>query len=239
MHKYLQAQLGTHGALVTWLNHYSAIALMNAGHDLKTFTHVGVDGTLLLRIVGGRGFRSSADLTVNEIMLNGQYTVGLIGGSQESADAHMRSFNAKFADSTVLWSINGFDNVLPNVTAALNRAVPDLILIGMGAGPQETVAEQIWSRDDVRAHGCLVMTCGGWLDQLEFKNYYPKWAYPLRLNWLVRLIREPRRLWRRYTLHAFWALVNHQSIKRYVSQHANLWLTPDRDDSARAARLDR
>jgi hypothetical protein len=52
------------------------------------------------------------------------------------------------------------------------------------------------------------MTCGGFLDQILQSNYYPAWAYPLRLNWLVRLAREPRRLWRRYTVEAVVALAH-------------------------------
>ena len=58
----------------------------------------------------------------------------------------------------------------------------------------------------LRAPGVLVATCGGWLDQFAGDTYYPAWAYPLRLNWLVRLAREPKRLWRRYTVDAIRAV---------------------------------
>ena len=65
--------------------------------------------------------------------------------------------------------------------------------------------------------GVLVVTCGGWLDQFAGgEPYYPAWAYPLRLNWLVRLAREPRRLWRRYTIEAIRAVRARADLIDYV-----------------------
>jgi len=53
----------------------------------------------------------------------------------------------------------------------------------------------------------LIMTAGSWLDHVvESKafprSWYPRWADLLRLNWFYRLLRSPRTLWRRYTIHA-------------------------------------
>jgi N-acetylglucosaminyldiphosphoundecaprenol N-acetyl-beta-D-mannosaminyltransferase len=49
------------------------------------------------------------------------------------------------------------------------------------------------------------MTTGSYIDHLAdwdgvSASWYPRWADVLRLNWLYRLAREPRRLWRRYTI---------------------------------------
>jgi N-acetylglucosaminyldiphosphoundecaprenol N-acetyl-beta-D-mannosaminyltransferase len=42
-------------------------------------------------------------------------------------------------------------------------------------------------------------TCGGYLDQLvDGMHYYPRWVDAANLRWAYRLIREPRRLSRRY-----------------------------------------
>ena len=51
-----------------------------------------------------------------------------------------------------------------------------------------------------RLPGIAVITCGGYFDQVIVGDYYPAWAYPMRLNWLVRMWHEPRRLWRRYLI---------------------------------------
>jgi beta-1,4-glucosyltransferase len=58
------------------------------------------------------------------------------------------------------------------------------------------------------------LTCGGFLDQALQVNYYPAWAYPLRLNWLVRVLREPRRLWRRYTVDAVRAVAARAELRQ-------------------------
>ena len=60
------------------------------------------------------------------------------------------------------------------------------------------------------------LSCGGFLDQVLRPGYYPAWAYPLRLNWLIRLAREPRRLWRRYTVDAVLAVVRSFAWRRVM-----------------------
>lgn len=42
-------------------------------------------------------------------------------------------------------------------------------------------------------------TCGGFLDQLgSGLYYYPQWVDQMNLRFAYRLLKEPRRLWRRY-----------------------------------------
>jgi UDP-N-acetyl-D-mannosaminuronic acid transferase (WecB/TagA/CpsF family) len=109
---------------------------------------------------------------------------------------------------------------------------PDLVLVGLGAGLQEKVlieAAEGMSRG-------YALTCGGFLDQVLQSGYYPSWAYPLRLNWLVRLAREPRRLWRRYTTHALVALVLASAWRQSMVAvpgllaHAQMCVLGSRDD---------
>ena len=49
------------------------------------------------------------------------------------------------------------------------------------------------------------MTGGSFLDHVADndkwpESWYPAWANRFSLNWLYRLLHEPRRLWRRYTI---------------------------------------
>ena len=93
----------------------------------------------------------------------------------------------------------------------LQRAGAELVVVGLGAPLQDFYALEL------RAPGMLVVTCGGWLDQFCAVSYYPSWAYPLRLNWLVRLAREPRRLWRRYSVDALRALRARRALVEFVT----------------------
>jgi N-acetylglucosaminyldiphosphoundecaprenol N-acetyl-beta-D-mannosaminyltransferase len=56
-------------------------------------------------------------------------------------------------------------------------------------------------------------TCGGFLDQIiKYKGAYPEWIDHYNLRFLYRLIKEPKRLWRRYLieyqvfLYRYWCL---------------------------------
>ena len=82
--------------------------------------------------------------------------------------------------------------------AGVRRAKPDIIICGMGAPRQE---ELLLRLKETRAWNGLGFTCGGYFDQLQGKlHYYPAAMDRLNLRWLYRLIKEPRRLMRRYTL---------------------------------------
>ena len=57
-------------------------------------------------------------------------------------------------------------------------------------------------------------TCGGFFDQVSGNgDYYPAWIDRLNLRFLYRLVREPRRLWRRY-------LVDYQVFLRLYMKQA-------------------
>jgi exopolysaccharide biosynthesis WecB/TagA/CpsF family protein len=67
----------------------------------------------------------------------------------------------------------------------------------MGTGKQELFLQGLANRG---WHG-IGITCGGYLDQLSGGfNYYPAVVDRLNLRFAYRLIKEPRRLWRRYLL---------------------------------------
>lgn len=79
----------------------------------------------------------------------------------------------------------------------LNARHPDVLWVGLA-----TPLQQRWvfeNRHRIEAN--VVITCGGYLDHLaERVQWYPRLIYRLNLLWLYRLVREPRRLWRRYSI---------------------------------------
>ena len=86
-------------------------------------------------------------------------------------------------------------------------------MVGLGAPLQDQYALQL---ADAGLRGALVATCGGWLDQVTTPDYYPRFAYHAKLNWAVRLVREPRRLWRRYTVDAVRARRRQVELRGYL-----------------------
>ncbi len=70
-----------------------------------------------------------------------------------------------------------------------------ILLVGMGAPRQENFIEQQWSRLGVG----LAIGVGGSFDVLSgLRARAPAWMQELGLEWLFRLVQEPRRLFPRY-----------------------------------------
>lgn len=83
------------------------------------------------------------------------------------------------------------------VLAEINRLKPSLLLVGFGMPVQETWLAEHWERLDVN----VALTVGALFDTLAGDiPRAPRWLTDHGLEWLARLLVEPRRLWRRYLL---------------------------------------
>ena len=84
------------------------------------------------------------------------------------------------------------------IIKAINDANPDLLWIGMTAPKQEKWAYSHW--DDLDIH-CHCGTIGAVFDFFAgTAKRAPKWWQEHSLEWLYRLIIEPKRMWRRYII---------------------------------------
>lgn len=81
---------------------------------------------------------------------------------------------------------------------AINNANPDLLWIGMTAPKQEKWTYTHWN--DLNIH-CHVGTIGAVFDFFAGTiERAPIWWQEHSLEWLYRLIKEPKRMWRRYII---------------------------------------
>lgn len=213
--------LATHAfqpTTVSWLNHFS-VQQENDGSYLSTIDIVGIDGIFLAKLLGRHVARTSADVVVPLLLASHPFrSVAMVGGASGVASSKIDEVRALIAqpNRTVVSAFDGFrelQSLLGDVDGWYVRAgQPDLILLGLGARLQNEVAVRL-----AEALPCgLIVTCGGWIDQVG-TNYYPSWAYPLRLNWLVRLVKSPRLLARRYTIDAIGAYVRRRRIRAFVN----------------------
>jgi exopolysaccharide biosynthesis WecB/TagA/CpsF family protein len=201
------------GGVLTWLNHYSALQALQAGVPLDQFDYLGLDGIFLARIVRAEVTRTSADLLLPVVLERTDgLRVALIGSTTETLAVVARKIEAEYGHQVVLMC-DGYSGLpeAASVRRQLQEARVDLAVVALGAPRQDFYALEL------RSPGTLVTTCGGWLDQFAGGDYYPRWAYPLRLNWLVRLCREPARLWRRYSVDALRAVRATQELTDYVT----------------------
>ncbi len=81
---------------------------------------------------------------------------------------------------------------------AINECRPDLLWIGMTAPKQEKWVYSHWDELDIRCH------CGTIGAVFDFfagtSRRAPLWWQRHSLEWLYRLLKEPRRMWRRYII---------------------------------------
>lgn len=81
---------------------------------------------------------------------------------------------------------------------AINEANPDLLWIGMTAPKQEKWTYSHWKELDIHCH---VGTIGAVFDfYAGTAQRASKWWQEHSLEWLYRLVKEPKRMWRRYIL---------------------------------------
>lgn len=122
------------------------------------------------------------------------------GSTEETLKLLTEKLTARFPDVNVVGTFSPpFRSLEPQeanrITNAINQSKPDIIWVGLGAPKQE-----YWMADHWRElKPAILMGVGAAFDfhagQLVRA---PQWVRRAGLEWLHRLLSEPRRLWRRY-----------------------------------------
>jgi N-acetylglucosaminyldiphosphoundecaprenol N-acetyl-beta-D-mannosaminyltransferase len=103
------------------------------------------------------------------------------------------------------------------IRSVIAEAAPELLCVAFGAPKQEIWMDENCPTLPIRAAisvGAALDTCAG------LRKRAPRWTHKIGLEWLYRLIREPRRLWRRYLVgnSFFIALVSRQWARQACAQ---------------------
>jgi N-acetylglucosaminyldiphosphoundecaprenol N-acetyl-beta-D-mannosaminyltransferase len=145
-------------------------------------------------------FRQSADH---------RYRTFLFGSAHGIAERAAHNLTRAFPELPVVGTLHGFFDVDKGhpgwydeedeafILETINAADPDIVWVGM-----PTPIQQRWvARNLDRLVAPVVVTGGSYLDHLaERINWYPRWINAMRLGWLYRLVRDPGRLWYRYSI---------------------------------------
>lgn len=124
------------------------------------------------------------------------FLLGSAPGVAERAGRHL----AEALGQQVVGTCDGYREFAAagdGLVARINAARPDIVLVALGNPRQEQ-----WILDHADAlQAPLLCGVGALLDFLSGNAVRaPEWVRRLHLEWLYRLIREPRRLLRRYSL---------------------------------------
>ena len=128
--------------------------------------------------------------------------VGFYGGAPDVLKRLVERAQAEYPGLQVAYSFSPPFRLLSaaedqNIIDAINASGARILFIGLNTPKQD-----LWMsahRDKV----CAVMLgVGAAFDFLAgSKRQAPRWMMPLGLEWLFRLVTEPRRLWKRYLKH--------------------------------------
>lgn len=138
-----------------------------------------------------------------EFSASNGFTLFFLGARPTIATRAAERFGERFPDLQIVGVHHGyFDKTLGNpeneaVVQRINTAKPDILIVGFGMPLQERWLLENWDRIEAN----VALTGGAVFDYISGElRRAPCWMTDHGLEWLGRLIIEPRRLWKRYLI---------------------------------------
>ena len=130
--------------------------------------------------------------------------VYFLGGKPGVAEQAAANLTAKYPGLNICGTADGYFKDEAEVIAKINAEAPDILFVCLGAPKQEKF--MVAHRQELQVK--LMAGLGGSLDSFAGTvKRAPKWMIKLSLEWLYRLIKEPRRFKRMLRLPKFlWAV---------------------------------
>ncbi|HEU4390452.1 MAG TPA: WecB/TagA/CpsF family glycosyltransferase [Blastocatellia bacterium] len=126
-------------------------------------------------------------------------SVFFLGARHDSVASVVRRFEQQHPGLQVAGYRNGYFSAAESAAVAdqIRSTGADLLFVAMGSPGQEFWIAENLVRTGVR----FAMGVGGSFDHLSgLARRAPEWMQRAGLEWLYRLLREPRRMWRRYLI---------------------------------------
>ncbi len=125
-------------------------------------------------------------------------TVFFYGSKQEVLDELSKKLKIDYPNIIIKGMRNGYDYNETVVFDEIKNTAPDLILVALGVPKQELAIYRYLKKVDKG----LFIGVGGSLDVLSgVKKRAPKFIIRCKLEWLFRLLKEPRRIKKFYQTH--------------------------------------
>jgi len=148
------------------------------------------------------------------------FAVYFLGAREESVRGVVELFTNRYPALRIAGYYNGYFDLseCPSVCEAIRLSGADLLFVAMGSPKQEHWIASNVALTRVR----FALGVGGSFDHLSgLARRAPRWMQRTGLEWLHRLVQEPRRLWRRYLIgnSAFIWLVMRQRLRGRKPAH--------------------
>lgn len=95
----------------------------------------------------------------------------------------------------------------------INRAAPDIVWVGLGAPKQE---KWMYAHRNI-VKGLMIGVGAGFDFHAGTVKRAPKWMQNIGMEWFYRLLRDPKRLWKRYVV-TNWKFIHLMFLKKEKSR---------------------
>ncbi|BAY81881.1 bacterial polymer biosynthesis protein, WecB/TagA/CpsF family [Calothrix parasitica NIES-267] len=155
---------------------------------------------------------------------NKHIKIFLLGAAKGIASQAQKKINKRIGRNIVVNCYSpplGFENdeiECQKIVDIVNDSEATVLVIGLGAPKQEKWLYQY--RDDFKSIK-IFMALGATIDfEAGHVKRAPKWMSEIGLEWLFRLLCEPKRLWKRYLLDdiPFFLLILMQKLNLYIKK---------------------
>jgi len=135
---------------------------------------------------------------INDILINfhkHKMKLFLYGDTIDVLDSVKSRFKIEYPKIESVGQIDGFSNSHDYIVDEINRSCADVLMIGLGVPKQEIWLDKYYKSLNTRIN----ITVGAYFSFYSRKFIRaPKILQIVHLEWLLRLIQEPMRLWKRY-----------------------------------------
>ena len=185
---------------------YDSPEFQNVVNGADLVTPDGMPLVWMLRCLGypqqERVYGPDLTLRLIEAAAMQEISVGFYGGTVETLAQLTNSFKEKHPNLQIKYSYSPPFRPLTtdedeSVILAMNASGAQILFVGLGCPKQER-----WMASHRGRIQVVMLGVGAAFDiHAGQKPQAPAWMQRVALEWLFRLGREPRRLWRRYLLH--------------------------------------
>jgi len=142
-----------------------------------------------------------------ETSIQKDWSFYFLGAKRGKAEKCALKIKHNFKNIKIAGTHHGYFNKKEEnrIIREINEISPDILAVGLGMPYQEKWIHNNKSRLKVG----MITNCGAYIEQTANKgiDYYPDWAYRYNLNWFYRILKEPKKLWKRYLLESIQFLV--------------------------------
>jgi N-acetylglucosaminyldiphosphoundecaprenol N-acetyl-beta-D-mannosaminyltransferase len=195
--------------------------------DVLSADMIGVDGmgiVLAARLFGIRVPERVAGVDLMERLLETCAAKGyrpyFLGATEQALSRALQNLQTRFPSLEIAGARHGYfpPEAEADVVAAIRSSGAECLFIGMPTPHKERFLAA--HRDTIGVP--FVMGVGGGIDILaQITKRAPLWMQRIGLEWLYRIVQEPRRMWKRYltTNTAFAVIVAREALRHVLESN--------------------